>query len=113
MPGGGTEQKGADYNDPNQRFHITAEIAATLQGRIYAATDLKTGDYTVIKETWKQLVKNGISRDGTPVPEDFFEETRILNKLSIHPTKHLRMFFFIFSFYLCFICCICFICFIL
>ena len=103
MPGGGKEQKGADYTDPNQRFHITAEIKPTLQGRIYAATDLKTGNYTIVKEVWKECVKNGISRDGTPINDDIFEETRILNKLSAEPTKHLRMFvlfnLFLFCFY--------------
>ena len=91
-----SKQQKYDFNDPNQRFHITAELANTLQGRIYASTDRSNNKFTVIKETWKQLVETGKSRDGCPVPENFFEEKRILTELSNDPNRHPSIYIYFF-----------------
>eukprot|EP01084_Bolivina_argentea_P083755 151630_1 len=64
------------------RFDLKRQLADTLQGRIYSAIDKKTGEFVVVKETWKQLVKLGKSRDGHTVPENFEEEKKILKYLS-------------------------------
>jgi len=60
------------------RFKLTKVLANTLQGRIYLAQD-KTGKYpwAVVKETWRELVKQGKSRDGHKVPENFEREKSI------------------------------------
>jgi len=52
-------------------------LANTLQGRIYLAQD-RTGKNTwvVVKETWRELVKQGKSRDGHKVPENFDREKK-------------------------------------
>lgn len=78
----------SDYSDPSKRFDITGVLVPTVQGRICAANDLKTGKYAVIKETWKKLIESGLSRDGKPVPENLYDETKILSKLSALPDRH-------------------------
>eukprot|EP01083_Nonionella_stella_P070867 189890_1 len=70
------------------RFELKRQLADTLQGRIYSAIDRNTGEYCVVKETWKQLVKLGKSRDGHSVPENFEEEKRILKMLSSQKDAH-------------------------
>eukprot|EP01084_Bolivina_argentea_P317649 550778_1 len=67
--------KGAD------RFRIEREIADTLQGRVYAGTDLLTNNRVVIKEAWRQLVHSGRSRKGHRVPEDFLKERKLIMTL--------------------------------
>jgi len=64
------------------RFRIERELADTLQGRIYAGTDLLTGKQVVIKEAWRQLVHSGRSRKGHRVPEDFVKERQLILKLT-------------------------------
>mmetsp|Transcript_50876 Transcript_50876/g.45662 ORF Transcript_50876/g.45662 Transcript_50876/m.45662 type:complete len:514 (-) Transcript_50876:102-1643(-) len=71
------------------RFELKRQLADTLQGRIYSAIDKNTGEWVVVKETWKQLVKLGKSRDGHSVPEDFESEKRILKYLSSQKDAHL------------------------
>eukprot|EP01084_Bolivina_argentea_P147091 257398_1 len=64
------------------RFRIEREIANTLQGRVYAGTDLLTNKKVVIKEAWRQLVHRGISRKGNPVAEDFLKERKLIMELT-------------------------------
>jgi len=65
------------------RFKMTKVLANTLQGRIYLAQDKAEKDrWTVVKETWKELVKQGKSRDGHKVPENFEREKSIQLYLS-------------------------------
>ena len=97
--------------DPSKRFSKREIICQSQQGRIYAANDLQTGEYAVIKESWKQLVEKKITRDAKSTMEDFFEEIRILTKLSEMPECHPSMFTFL---YVCidyrcivFVCCFC------
>jgi len=70
------------------RFKLTKVLANTLQGRIYLAQD-KTGQYqwTVVKETWRELVKQQKSRDGHRVPENFEREKKIQLYLSELPDQ--------------------------
>jgi serine/threonine protein kinase len=72
-----------------KRFSFKKVLADTLQGRIYLALDKNhKGDndqWCVVKETWKELVKSGKSRDGHNVPEDFDKEKRLQNYLSNLP----------------------------
>lgn len=67
------------------RFRIERELADTLQGRIYAGTDLVTGKQVVIKEAWRQLVHSGRSRKGHRVPEDFVKERQLVMTLTNLP----------------------------
>eukprot|EP01084_Bolivina_argentea_P013853 25952_1 len=71
------------------RFELKRQLADTLQGRIYSAIDRNVGNHVVVKETWKQLVAMGKSRDGHTVPENFVEEKRILTYLSAQKDAHL------------------------
>eukprot|EP01083_Nonionella_stella_P082850 228829_1 len=64
------------------RFRIEREIADTLQGRIYAGTDLLTNQPVVIKEAWRQLVHSGRSRKGHRVPENFLKERELVMSLT-------------------------------
>eukprot|EP00484_Ammonia_sp_Unknown_P029515 CAMPEP_0197037226 /NCGR_PEP_ID=MMETSP1384-20130603/14486_1 /TAXON_ID=29189 /ORGANISM="Ammonia sp." /LENGTH=1380 /DNA_ID=CAMNT_0042467497 /DNA_START=42 /DNA_END=4184 /DNA_ORIENTATION=+ len=69
-----------------ERFQSQKKLADTLQGHIYLANDLRNNkSKVVIKETYKRLVKEGKSRDGHVVHEDFHNETRILTFLSRQP----------------------------
>jgi len=65
-----------------QRFELKRHLADTLQGRIYLAIDKTNGMYVVVKETWKQLVQLGKSREGHRVPENFILEKEIMHYLS-------------------------------
>ncbi|ETO25813.1 calcium-dependent protein kinase [Reticulomyxa filosa] len=60
------------------RFRFIKVLANTLQGRIYLVQD-KKGEYpwVVVKETWKELVKQGKSREGHKVPENFENEKKV------------------------------------
>eukprot|EP00483_Globobulimina_turgida_P000044 UN00044 len=69
----------------SDRFRIEREIADTLQGRIYAGTDLLTQKAVVIKEAWRQLVHSGRSRKGHRVPEDFLKERKLIMSLTSLP----------------------------
>jgi len=64
------------------RFDLKRQLADTLQGRIYSAIDRNNGQWVVVKETWKQLVKLGKSRDNHTVPENFEMEKAIMKYLS-------------------------------
>ena len=64
------------------RFDLKRQLADTLQGRIYSAIDKKTGEWVVVKETWKQLVKLGKSRNGRDIHENFEDEKKNLKHLS-------------------------------
>jgi len=70
------------------RFELKGHLSPTLQGRLYSAVDRNTGKLVVVKETWKQLVRLGKSRDGHTVPENFEEEKRILTYLSSQKDAH-------------------------
>jgi len=70
------------------RFELKRQLADTLQGRIYSAIDRNDGKWVVVKETWKQLVKLGKSRDNHTVPENFEEEKRIMKYLSQFKDAH-------------------------
>eukprot|EP01084_Bolivina_argentea_P080247 145402_1 len=72
----------------SDRFRIEREIADTLQGRIYAGTDLMTNKQCVIKEAWQQLVHTGRSRKGHRVPENFLHEREMVMLLSKAPDSH-------------------------
>ena len=74
--------------DGEDRFDLKRQLADTLQGRIYSATDRNTTDYCVVKETWKQLVRMKRSRDGHKVPEDFENEKAIMSYLSNDSDPH-------------------------
>jgi len=71
-----------------RRFELKRQLADTLQGRIYSAIDKQTNEWVVVKETWKQLVRLGKSRDGHAVPENFDEEKRIMKYLSMQKDAH-------------------------
>eukprot|EP01084_Bolivina_argentea_P270090 459182_1 len=64
------------------RFEFSRQLSDSSQGRIYSALDTCTGKYVVVKEAWKQLVKEGKSRSGYTVHENFEQEKRILKYLS-------------------------------
>jgi len=64
------------------RFHLQHDIADTLQGRIYGGIDKTNGNYVVVKEAWKQLVKKKISRSKHEVLEDFINEKEVIKFLS-------------------------------
>ena len=70
------------------RFELKGQMSKTLQGRLYSAIARNNGKFVVVKETWKQLVKLGKSRDGHTVPENFEEEKRILKFLSSQKDAH-------------------------
>eukprot|EP01083_Nonionella_stella_P012413 35227_1 len=65
-----------------ERFEFSRQLSDSLQGRIYSAIDKNTGKHVVVKETWKQLVKEGKSRSGYTVHENCEQEKRILKYLS-------------------------------
>ncbi|ETN99068.1 Protein kinase domain containing protein, partial [Reticulomyxa filosa] len=79
------ESKDVEMKDlrGRNRFKLAKVLANTLQGRVYLAQD-KTGEYpwAVVKETWRELVKQGKSRDGHKVPENFEREKKIQLYLS-------------------------------
>eukprot|EP01084_Bolivina_argentea_P270091 459183_1 len=64
------------------RFEFSRQLSDSSQGRIYSAFDKCTGKYVVVKEAWKQLVKEGKSRSGYVVYENYLQEKRILKYLS-------------------------------
>jgi serine/threonine protein kinase len=72
-----------------KRFKFIKVLANTLQGRIYLSQD-KTGKYSwvAVKETWKHLVRQGISRNGTRVSENFSREKKIHLYLSNLPQQN-------------------------
>jgi len=78
----------ADKLQGEARFELKRQLADTLQGRIYSAIDKTDGKWVVVKETWKQLVKLGKSRDNHTVPENFEEEKRIMKYLSSFKDAH-------------------------
>ena len=73
-----------------KRFDLQKQLADTLQGRIYSATDRNTGEYCIVKETWKQLARMGRSRDGHKIPEDFLKGEAIMSYLSHCNCNHLN-----------------------
>jgi len=66
---------------PDQKYEFDRELADTLQGRIYLGHNKFTGKRVVLKEAWKHLVRNGKSRSGHPVPEDFIRERDLMKKI--------------------------------
>ena len=67
------------------RFKFVRELAQTLQGRVYAATDLATNQPCIVKEAWRQLVHSGRSRNNHAVPEDFLKERALIMEFTNQP----------------------------
>ena len=70
------------------RSHLKRQLEDTLQGRIYSAIDKRTGEWVVVKTTWKELVKLGKLRNGYKVHENIIQENKILRYLLSKKDKH-------------------------
>ncbi len=71
-----------------KRFSLKKVLADTLQGRIYLAKDRSNNEWTVVKETLKELFMMGKSLDVHRVPEDFENEKKIQTFLSTQKDAH-------------------------
>ena len=57
-------------------------LATTLQGAVYSAIDLKTGQRVIVKRSKKCLVEKQCTRDGYFIAEDVRQESKLLKSIS-------------------------------
>lgn len=81
----GNEDNAASTNKPQlsgvKRYKKGRSFADTLFGKMRYGKDLVTGQWVAIKENRKWFAQNRVSIKGDPVPEDLFDEIKMMKYL--------------------------------